>query len=660
MADKLSMVPSPSWRDHFKIDENILKSFWGDFSQSSPIRASELTQSGAAQSIEFVLWCIREGHFSEEAFLHHQSKTYEIPIVSAAFFDSPVDRDFWNRVKDAHPWTSECVPLTEWDGFLLIASVWPQRSIKASLRHRLVFATPTQLREFYGRLQRPSAAPTAAPISPPISLPKESQEPDNGDPFAALSRSMGLPTDGDETPEGDLLSHEGDASDEAPEGLVIPEGLSFSSDELSRLNEQDDGPAAPAKDLTPIPEPLAKRPPPPTATPAPEPAPAKVPAPAPAPVLVRAPETAPDAAAVRPSPPKPTTKAPPPPPPPVMPFSPVVTPDAPAMVKPVSPKVQPPPPPVAVPTAPSSAPAASAAATSNAPSRPPAEATVVVSADAVGADPSPDAPSSKVPDTAPMTSSIESPKTRRPLFEPSSGEKPTPTATIPKAVSGGAASATASGTQTATGTAARNRRLEATPLTSFFSPGSMAPNPVNAKSAIRSAPSNSKYSGHVISINKIEPMHLDQCTNVDEAGAQALLQTCNTFETGMILLFKDGVLQPWKWTDLMLSVKGDKPDDIDLREPSIFKVVFRTAKPYHGYVVTSTVNQKFFNEFYRGLMPKHATVIPIMIDGRMGGMILGLTNSKIDYRQSLRLMERLGFDIARVFKMLRGALAKAS
>jgi len=43
----------------------------------------------------------------------------------------------------------------------------------------------------------------------------------------------------------------------------------------------------------------------------------------------------------------------------------------------------------------------------------------------------------------------------------------------------------------------------------------------------------------------------------------------------------------------------------------------------------------------------------------MGGMVLGFTNSKVDYRQSLRLMERLTFDLARVFKSLRGTMAKA-
>ncbi len=636
LADKLDMVPAPSWRDQFKIDDKILKSFWGDFSQSSPIRASELTEAGAASSTEFVLWCIREGHFSEEAFLRYQSKACDIPVVSGSFFEAPIDHDFWNRVRDLHPWTSDCLPLTEWDGILLVASVWPTQTFKASLHHRLVLATPTQLREFHKLLQSKSTATVpatpnvpatpaeprepAVPAAPAESAALEvSSEADNGDPFASLSRSLGLSESSEDSP----AHSEGEAaSEEAPEGLIIPEGLSFSSEEISRLDLNQE----PAAELSLEPEPDS----------------APKPEPVPEPIVLAPPKSAEPKVA-----PKAETKSPPPPPPPVMPFSPVVTPDAPAMVKPVAPKAPPPPPPVNF-----SLEKNTPVGQQVAPTKPPAEATVVVSADDV-IDHAGDAPN--VPSTSPEATA-ETPKVRRPLFEPSSSEKPASPAT--KSVSGGAAAPPPSVTQT--GTATRARRLESTPLTSFFGPGGLSPNPVNAKSAVRSAPASPKYSNHVISLGKIEPVHLDQCTTVDEAGAQALLQVCNIFETGMILLFKDGTLQPWKWTDLLLSVKGDSPDDIDLREPSIFKVVFRTAKPYHGYVVTSTVNQKFFNEFNRGLLPKHATAIPIMIDGRMGGMILGITNAKIDYRQSLRLMERLGFDLARVFKMLRGSVAKAS
>ncbi len=299
------------------------------------------------------------------------------------------------------------------------------------------------------------------------------------------------------------------------------------------------------------------------------------------------------------------------------------------MVKPAAPMTPPPPPSAKteMPFAPKSAP------------RPAAEATIVVNAaaDSQGA------------------TQVASPatKVRKPLFEPTSATPPiNPDATINVPMGNRGTAVSPNETQSGnTGTAARSaRRLEMTPVTSFFGIGGKSSGRVR----------NEAYAKRAISISKVEPIHLDQCTSIDEAGVQALLQSCNIFETAMILLFKDGELVPWKWSDLFLSVNGEKPEAIELKEPSIFKVVFRTAKPYHGYVVTSAANQKFFNEFYRGMLPKHATVIPIMIDGRMGGMLLGFTNSKLDYRQSLRLMERLAFDLGRIFKTMRGAVAKAS
>jgi hypothetical protein len=699
------MVPARSWRDHFQIDDKILQAFWSEFQESSPLRASELNAKTAAASVEFVLWCVREGHFTEADFTRYQSEAFNLPVIRDDFFSSPIDHDFWARVKDLHSWTASCVPLTEWEGYMLIGSVWPEETIKTSLRHRLVLATPSNLRAHYDRFQSKGApAPftmpnaTIAPPPPvkaeppppvvaeppplkvetpvektvePVAAAKTEKKPeikfDPADPFAALSRELGLMPDETKADEHATTGEDAHGA-EAPDGLVIPEGLSFDKDELSRLvgldtsapiasdaaeassdekatsqtssepnfepgtvvhdfetgegevvaRKQSDFAASlqqpmPAQatpmtgaifELEPIPETPEN---PEVDLDATQPSIVKHDFPPPPTVVPPVAEPPPVDAVAKP--PKPT------PPSLVIPFAPVVTPTQPAMVKPAAPEVAPPP----LPSTPDS----------KQPQRPVPEATIVVQADETVAEP-------------------QTPKTpRRPLFEPASDSPQSGpiTGNIPKPTFRPASSITQTGT--------RGRRLESTPVTSFFGMGGAA-GPSLSKS--RNA---NDYSGRVVSISKLQPIHLDQCSSVDEAGAQALLQACNIFETAMILLFKDGELQPWKWNDLFLSVNGERPDAVDLQEPSIFKVVFRTAKPYHGYVVTSTVNQKFFNEFYRGMLPKHATVIPIMIDGRMGGMLLCFTNSKIDYRQSLRLMERLSFDLARVFKSLR-TNAKAS
>ncbi len=172
----------------------------------------------------------------------------------------------------------------------------------------------------------------------------------------------------------------------------------------------------------------------------------------------------------------------------------------------------------------------------------------------------------------------------------------------------------------------------------------------------RQDPASSK----IINISSLEPMMLDDCHTFDQIGAQVLLQVQGGFESGMILLFQGGHLMPWKWSDLMLSVKGEHPDPIQLDDPSVFRIVYRSALPYHGYVVTNPTNQKFFNEFSRGMLPKHMTIMPIMIEKQMCGMLLAISNQDVQLRQSLRMMERLAFELSRGFKRLRGGSSKAA
>ncbi|MES2965905.1 MAG: hypothetical protein V4760_18635 [Bdellovibrionota bacterium] len=134
---------------------------------------------------------------------------------------------------------------------------------------------------------------------------------------------------------------------------------------------------------------------------------------------------------------------------------------------------------------------------------------------------------------------------------------------------------------------------------------------------------------------------LAQCANYDELASSALGRVLSKFDVGMILLFQNGLLKPWKWTEMMYSVKGDEPDPIDLDHASIFRIVFRTCLPYPGYVVGNPVNTQFFNAFHRGVTAKHATIMPVLINKKVAGMILGLANHEVDLRKTLGEMEVL-------------------
>lgn len=720
MADKqtkVNMISSHSWRDHFKIDQSVLEAFWEEFSQSSPLRASEMNPSQAGNSIEFIMWCVQQGRFTEEAFVQWQSQANEIPIVRQAYFEAPIDSVFWDRMKEIHHWTPTCMPLAEWDDVLLVAVVNPSaQQLSLPKRHRVVLAAPSQLRDYFQRIDQSSIlkpvflqntpAQLSTEIAPNSTLESADQyterqvDPspladDEGDPFAALSRQLGVLNNSND--DEAISSSPSEAStDETPEGLVLPDGLVLPEDldlgELGKIARQGNESSPLATSDTPestkswddsvnfdlIPK-------------APEGRHSAVshsysnsePAQEGG-TLVHNFETGADEIVTRETPG--TTSVP----------------EATAMPQEALPVVLPE----------NTAPSASSADDDD-----PLAALTMSSPKPLSAEPVkseknpaiPDLPFS-IPRHAPEDpaktelletmkpqsaaqpfegragpAAAEEPKTernRKPLFAPvadshasqetATPKKPEarPSAFEPRSSKGAGFESTQAvsiqndgpnqDTQigangTFAGTQTKSRRLENTPVTSML--GTMQPGVHQERQDGNGG--SPAYLNKSIAIGKLDPIHLDQCRSIDEAGAQAILQACNIYECAMILLFRGGDLVPWKWNDLFLSIKGDKPDPIDLVEPSIFKVAFRTAKPYHGYIVTSEVNQKFFNDYYRGMLPKHGTVTPLMIDGRMGGMVLGFTNSKIDYRQSLRLMERLTFDLARVFKSLRGTMSKA-
>jgi hypothetical protein len=155
-------------------------------------------------------------------------------------------------------------------------------------------------------------------------------------------------------------------------------------------------------------------------------------------------------------------------------------------------------------------------------------------------------------------------------------------------------------------------------------------------------------------VSSTEPaVPLTTCTTIDSLMAATVAHITVHFEHAMILNYENAVLKPVKWSELLLSTKGDNPDAISLEQASIFRVAARTSLPYHGYVVSNPTNAAFFNSFNRGAVPKHVTVMPVTIAGQLTAMLIGLTNAKIDYKGSLVAMEKLASDFSAQLERLR-------
>jgi hypothetical protein len=80
---------------------------------------------------------------------------------------------------------------------------------------------------------------------------------------------------------------------------------------------------------------------------------------------------------------------------------------------------------------------------------------------------------------------------------------------------------------------------------------------------------------------------------------------------------------------------------IPLKTPSMFNIVAATSKPYHGYVSLNDINEKFFESWNHGEIPDHITIVPILFQEKLVGMLMGFADKSAYNKASLQLAENL-------------------
>lgn len=89
---------------------------------------------------------------------------------------------------------------------------------------------------------------------------------------------------------------------------------------------------------------------------------------------------------------------------------------------------------------------------------------------------------------------------------------------------------------------------------------------------------------------------------------------------------------------------------LTLKEPSLFRVVFTTFKPYHGNVINNPVNQSFMTNWNDGQVPAHITVAPVIVNQNIKGMLIGIGNISAYSSNALALAEKMSERIAELIK----------
>lgn len=147
-----------------------------------------------------------------------------------------------------------------------------------------------------------------------------------------------------------------------------------------------------------------------------------------------------------------------------------------------------------------------------------------------------------------------------------------------------------------------------------------------------SAPGNSKY---------ILNLLFDSHSATFRTKCESLFTKLHAhFEKTMILSLdaEEETLHPHFWDNRFVGGSGSN-NTIPLNSPSVFKIVHVSQKPFHGPIVVNAINEKFFDEWNQGVIPSHVTIIPLIINSRIAGMILSVGEKSCDTYAVLKFME---------------------
>ena len=98
-------------------------------------------------------------------------------------------------------------------------------------------------------------------------------------------------------------------------------------------------------------------------------------------------------------------------------------------------------------------------------------------------------------------------------------------------------------------------------------------------------------------------------------------------------------------------------NEIILTEPSFFRIATTTQRPYHGMVIQNAINDQFFTEWNDSKIPDHITVVPVVIQDHVVGLLIGFAQAEAFNRNVLQFAEKLAADLS---LQIEGAQAKAA
>jgi hypothetical protein len=191
-------------------------------------------------------------------------------------------------------------------------------------------------------------------------------------------------------------------------------------------------------------------------------------------------------------------------------------------------------------------------------------------------------------------------------------------------------------------------------------PPSAAPAPPpmpNAESSFNTSPG----SENVIDLTPGQTMELTQVQSMDDLATFIFLKMDRHFDRKMMIAnYRNQGFEPVRWTsEWTPSADGSNPP-VEVDQPGIFNIAFKTKKPFHGRVAQNAFNDKFFSQWTKSEYPQSITVCPVVNDNRVIGFIVGTSrNIEPDFKP-LNETQELAQLVVPAFNQLGSMAAKAA
>ncbi|MGZ5279344.1 MAG: hypothetical protein ACXWC9_05355 [Pseudobdellovibrionaceae bacterium] len=154
----------------------------------------------------------------------------------------------------------------------------------------------------------------------------------------------------------------------------------------------------------------------------------------------------------------------------------------------------------------------------------------------------------------------------------------------------------------------------------------------------------------------IQALHTATADKADSWAEKLFADLGAHYTKSMILLKSGDQVKPWKW-DAGFTPSTPAISSVSLLQASPFRIVHRTHKPFHGYVIANDLNQKFFDQWNGSVIPEHLTIAPVMVEDHVIGMLLAIGKKTADNKACLHLVEGQADGIAKEIKASKNKAA---